>query len=278
MAILLADVGGTNARMALARDGALDTGAITRFRGDDHATFDDVVVKYLAQQGSPRIEAVCVAVAGPVWGDEARLTNRDWTFSEARLRALSGAPRARLINDLIALGYATPALDGEAAGFLRAAPKGALSNGQRLVVNAGTGFNVCAVKVLPEGGIACLESEEGHTRLPQSVAEPLIAALGEAGRAIDSVEELFGAAVLPGCTVCAWASLRAGPRRWLRPPPGAMTWPRRRLPFMRGCLACSAANLPCGSCRWTGCFWLAAWRVPAQTGSGYSSVLSCPIR
>lgn len=191
MAILLADVGGTNARMALARDGALDTGAITRFRGDDHATFDDVVVKYLAQQGSPRIEAVCVAVAGPVWGDEARLTNRDWTFSEARLRALSGAPRARLINDLIALGYATPALDGEAAGFLRAAPKGALSNGQRLVVNAGTGFNVCAVKVLPEGGIACLESEEGHTRLPQSVAEPLIAALGEAGRAIDSVEELF---------------------------------------------------------------------------------------
>ncbi len=191
MAILLADVGGTNARIALARHDALVPGTITRFRGDDHATFDEVVAKFLAQQGSPQIEAVCVAVAGPVWGAEARLTNRDWTFSEARLRALSGASRARLINDLIALGYATPALDGEAAGFLRASPEGALSNGQRLVVNAGTGFNVCAVRVLPEGGIACLESEEGHTRLPLSVAAPLAEALGQPGRAIDSVEELF---------------------------------------------------------------------------------------
>ncbi|WP_248431544.1 hypothetical protein, partial [Escherichia coli] len=53
------------------------------------------------------------------------------------------------------------------------------------------GFNVCAVKVLPGGGIACLEAEEGHTRLPLSVAEPLAEALGAAARAIDSVEELF---------------------------------------------------------------------------------------
>ncbi|MDQ7776206.1 glucokinase [Paracoccus aminovorans] len=191
MAILLADVGGTNARMVLARDGALDPGSITRFRGDDHASFDDVVTAYLSQQGSPQIEAVCVAVAGPVWGHEARLTNRDWDFSEARLCALTGAPRARLINDLIALGYATPTLDGAAAGFLRVPAEAALSNGQRLVVNAGTGFNVCAVKVLPGGGIACLEAEEGHTRLPLSVAEPLAQALGDKAGQVDSVEELF---------------------------------------------------------------------------------------
>ncbi|CAM3153911.1 glucokinase [Paracoccus aminovorans] len=191
MAILLADVGGTNARLALAREGALDMGSITRFRGDDHATFDAVVTAYLAQQGSPRIEAVCVDVAGPVWGDEARLTNRDWDFSTARLRALTGAPRARLINDLTALGYATPALKGEAAGFLRGPSGAARPNGQRLVVNAGTGFNVCAVKVLEGGGIACLEAEEGHTRLPVSVAAPLAEALGDKAAQIDSVEELF---------------------------------------------------------------------------------------
>jgi len=191
MTILLADVGGTNARMALARGGAILPETVTRFRGDDHPSFDDVVVQFLTRQGRPPVEAVCVAVAGPVWGDEARLTNRDWTFSEARLRALSGAPQARLINDLIALGYATPALRGEAAGFLRDPPQDMRTNGQRLVVNAGTGFNVCAVKVLPGGGIACLESEEGHGRLPLSVAGALVAALGEPARAIDSVEELF---------------------------------------------------------------------------------------
>lgn len=190
MAILLADVGGTNARLALARDGGIDAGTITRFRGDDHPDFDQVVRIFLEQQGQPQVRAVCVAVAGPVSGGRARLTNRDWHFSEDRLRELTGADRARLINDLIALGYATPALSGEAAGFLRDAPQGS-ANGQRLVVNAGTGFNVCAVKVLPGGGIACLEAEEGHTRLPVSVERPLRAELGDKADTLDSVEELF---------------------------------------------------------------------------------------
>lgn len=191
MAILLADVGGTNARLALARAEGIMTGSISRFRGEDHADFDQVVRLFLERQGKPRIEAVCVAVAGPVSQGQARLTNRDWDFSEERLLALTGAGRARLINDLTALGYATPALSGDAAGFLRQAPTDGARNGQRLVVNAGTGFNVCAVKVLPGGGIACLEAEEGHTRLPVSVAVPLAEALGDKARAFDSVEELF---------------------------------------------------------------------------------------
>ena len=185
MAFLLADVGGTNARMALARNGAIDSATIARFRGDDHASFDEVVRIYLDQQGNPAIEAVCIDVAGPVSGGVARLTNRDWDFTEERLRQLTGAGRARLINDLLALV-------GEAAGFLRHGPQGVATNGQRLVVNAGTGFNVCAVKVLPDGGIACLEAEEGHTRLPLSIAAPLIEVLGEEDAAQhDSVEELF---------------------------------------------------------------------------------------
>ncbi|MFT4011903.1 MAG: glucokinase [Paracoccus sp. (in: a-proteobacteria)] len=191
MAILLADVGGTNARLALARTDGIYTGSITRFRGDDHASFDEVIRLFLEREGTPKIEAVCVAVAGPVSQGRARLTNRDWDFSEDRLLALTGAGRARLINDLIALGYATPALSGDAAGFVLGQPLPEGSNGQRLVVNAGTGFNVCAVKVLPGGGIACLEAEEGHTRLPVSIAAPLAQILGEKAAQLDSVEELF---------------------------------------------------------------------------------------
>ena len=192
MAILLADVGGTNARMALARaDEGIYAGSITKFRGEDHPDFDEVVRLFLEREGHPRIEAVCVAVAGPVSHGEARLTNRDWSFSEQRLLDLTGAGRARLINDLIALGYATPALSGDAAGYLTAPPQDGTGNGQRLVVNAGTGFNVCAVKVLPAGGIACIEAEEGHTRLPLSIARPLAEAVGPRAGEFESVEELF---------------------------------------------------------------------------------------
>ena len=196
MAILLADVGGTNARLALAREGtdggtAVDPASVTRFRGDDYASFDAVVVEYLAGRPADAVSSVCVAVAGPVAGGVARLTNRDWDFSEARLRDLTGASRARLINDLTALGYATPVLGGEGIAVLRAAPEDRARNGQALVVNAGTGFNVCAVKVLDDGGIICLEAEEGHTRLPANIAERLRAEIGAEAAQFPSTEELF---------------------------------------------------------------------------------------
>lgn len=196
MAILLADVGGTNARLALAREEkngrpAVDPASVTRFRGDDHASFDAVVAAYLARFPQDAISSVCVAVAGPVAGGVARLTNRDWDFTEARLCALTGAGRARLINDLTALGYATPSLGGEGVAVLRAAPADRARNGQALVVNAGTGFNVCAVKVLGNGGIICLEAEEGHTRLPENIAARLREEIGDAADSFPSTEELF---------------------------------------------------------------------------------------
>ena len=46
MAMLLGDVGGTNARLAIARNGVIDDNTVTRFRGDDFASFDDVVRRF----------------------------------------------------------------------------------------------------------------------------------------------------------------------------------------------------------------------------------------
>lgn len=192
MAILLGDVGGTNARLALARDGGIDPQTVTRFRGDDFAGFDDVVRRFLGDQGGPRIEAVCVAVAGPVSGGQARLTNRNWEFQGDRLARLTGAGRVLLINDLTALGHATPLLGQGGVACLRAAPAGRARNGQALVVNLGTGFNVCAVRALPGGGVVALEAEEGHTHLPANIHARLLDAVGpEAARGFDSTEEAF---------------------------------------------------------------------------------------
>lgn len=191
MAILLADVGGTNARLALARNGVIDAETVTRFRGDDFSNFDDVVRQFLQAQGDPRITSVCIAVAGPVSGGVAQLTNRDWDFSEDRLARLTDADQVRLINDLTALGYATPSLSGDGLALLREAPENRHRNGQALVVGAGTGFNVCAVKVLSGGRITCLEAEEGHTYLPAIIMDRLKAELGSKADQFFSVEETF---------------------------------------------------------------------------------------
>ncbi|MBW7055354.1 glucokinase [Paracoccus bogoriensis] len=192
MAMLLGDVGGTNARLAIARNGVIDQTTVTRFKGDDFASFDDVVRRFMAQQHQPHISSLCIAVAGPVSGGRASLTNRDWSFDEQNLARLTDADHVRLINDLTALGYATPALKGEGLSVLRPAPEDRARNGQALVVGLGTGFNVCAVRVLPGGAITALEAEEGHTHLPANIMARLIDRVGaEAAAGFFSTEETF---------------------------------------------------------------------------------------
>lgn len=191
MAILLSDVGGTNARLALSRSGSIDAATVSRYRGDDFASYDDVIRRYLDEQGSPRIEAVCIAVAGPVASGAAQLTNRDWDFSEDRLIALTGAGRALIINDLVALGHAMAGPQGRATELLRDTSGLRARNGQSVVVNAGTGFNICVVCQPRQGRAVCMESEEGHTRLPEPVLRMLKQAVGDDIADFSSLEELF---------------------------------------------------------------------------------------
>ena len=193
MAVLLGDVGGTNARFALARNGVIDTATVTRYRGDDYTTFDDVVRQFLADQDQPRITSASVAAAGPVSGGRARLTNRDWDMTEDGLARLTDADHVRIINDLTALGYATPTLRREGGlRELRQAPADRVTNGQSLVVGLGTGFNVCAVRALPNGGIIAMEAEEGHTQLPANIYKILVDLMGaEAAAQFTSTEETF---------------------------------------------------------------------------------------
>lgn len=192
MAVLLGDVGGTNARLALARGGLIDSGSVTKYRGDDFDSFDKVVRQFLTEQGQPRITGCCVAVAGPVSAGKASLTNRDWDFSEDKLAQLTDTTHCRLINDLTALGYATAALSGEGVDVLRDAPANRPHNQQSLVVGAGTGLNVCAVHRLPGGTVTCLEAEEGHTSLPAHIMARLVDEVGaQAHTVFFSAEETF---------------------------------------------------------------------------------------
>lgn len=181
---LVGDIGGTQARFALAEGGAIRAGSRQVLAGADFATLDAALHHYLAGQGRPPLTALCLAVAGPVTEGRARLTNRDWTATEAGLRAATGAARAWLVNDMLALGA------GAAGARLTRLRAGRPAGGQSLVVNAGTGFNICPVLRLG-GGLACLEAEAGHAALPAPVMAALVAALGAQAAAFHSVEALF---------------------------------------------------------------------------------------
>lgn len=173
MSVILADVGGTNTRIARAQGGVLKTGALRWFRNAEHADFASVLRDY----GVDDAAAMCVAIAGPVTGRQARLTNRDWVIDADAFDI-----PVQLYNDLQAVGHG---LDHLPQGALQQVSAGAAAPGaQRLVVGLGTGFNVSLV-----AGAEVLRAEHGHASLPVAVADWVMAKAGKMPFA--TVETLF---------------------------------------------------------------------------------------
>lgn len=161
---LVADIGGTNTRVALAEGRQVRTETIRRFPNDGFPGLEPVLRRYLDEMGGARPEAACVAVAGPVKDGWAELTNRDWTIDEDMLRRATGAGRAAILNDLQAQGHALGHLPPGGTRVLKplgeAGPEAA-----KLVVNVGTGFNIALAFDL--GGRRFVPpAEAGHATLP----------------------------------------------------------------------------------------------------------------
>lgn len=187
--ILVADVGGTNSRLALASADGVVPASIRHFRNAGHSSFDAVVSTYLETGAMGEIGACSVAIAGPVAGDRGRLTNLDWEISADGLKQASGCDRAILLNDLTALGFSLGRLPADGVSGICGTQTHA--NGQSLVIGVGTGFNVCPVKTTESGGTICLEAEAGHAGMPVSVDRLLRSRLGDGAGQFPEVEECF---------------------------------------------------------------------------------------
>jgi len=139
---LVADVGGTNTRLAFVGPGGVMAETVARRSNAAFDSFEALLDDYL--QGTAVDGQMVVAVAGPVGGRQAQLTNRNWLIDADAVAARFGARHMSLMNDLEALGQAVPTIAPEAVEPLH--DGAALGQpGQALVVNLGTGYNVAAV-------------------------------------------------------------------------------------------------------------------------------------
>ena len=141
---LLADIGGTNTRVALEQGGVIDRATIRRYANAENPDLSSILRKYLAEVGVTSCKGACVAVAGPVQDGRAEMTNLDWVITPEAVAEATGATRVAIINDLQAQGHALDRLKAES---LRQVLPGAAVRrpGARLVVGVGTGFNAAPV-------------------------------------------------------------------------------------------------------------------------------------
>lgn len=186
---LVADIGGTNARLALCKDGAIVPQTVRNFRNDDWAHLYDIVEAYLNEHVTNPPDDMVVAVAGPVHGDRAVLTNRKWTILKTELLHRFGCKHVVLVNDLSALGYAVSSMLPNQLRRIFNGPALPSKNGQSLVVGIGTGFNVSPVLSTPNG-VHCLAVEAGHISMPKDVSE-MLKAIGHSPDPFPTIETLF---------------------------------------------------------------------------------------
>lgn len=165
--VLLADVGGTNVRFALADTAStrpLLGASIRRYRVADFATFTDAALAYLAQSGARPARGV-FGFAGQVRDGEVHITNHAWSVSRERVRADLALDGLHIINDFAAMSLCVPLLE---AGDMRtigapAAPQPAIAKQARFaVIGPGTGLGVGAL-LMQDGRASALETEGGHT-------------------------------------------------------------------------------------------------------------------
>ncbi len=159
---LVADIGGTNARFALTDPQAPEAMLLQPqcLPTAEFASLQHAAEHYLREVGlSPRRAAL--AVASPVDGDEIRLTNRAWSFSQSELREVLGLERLQVLNDFGAVAWSVPRLGSEDRVTLHGDPSAAL-RGPVTVLGPGTGLGV-AMLVGDEGrGWQVVETEGGH--------------------------------------------------------------------------------------------------------------------
>ena len=156
-AVLLADIGGTNSRFAIAGpDGRPER--IVILENDELGSLEAAITRYLDESGV-RPHAAVLAVAAPIDGEEIALTNRDWQFRRSELARRFGFEQLRIVNDFEAIAWGLTRLASDDVHVL--GPGRPSHAGVKAVFGPGTGLGVAAL-VPVDGGAHVLASEGGH--------------------------------------------------------------------------------------------------------------------
>ncbi|HVI26867.1 MAG TPA: glucokinase [Xanthomonadaceae bacterium] len=166
-AVLLADIGGTNARFALADCNArrpLLPDSVRKFAVADFGSLVDTARHYLQATGARPARGV-FSVAGPVLGDEVRMTNHPWVIGIGATRDALGLRALDVVNDFAAQAMAVDLLGENDVCVIGPTPwrppPQPPRDGTRVILGPGTGLGVGALAIR-DGRAIAVTTEAGH--------------------------------------------------------------------------------------------------------------------
>ena len=164
MEIITGDIGGTNARFAIAQVAGgrvVALGECETLHTADHASLSTAFQAFAARTGRPLPRLAGIAVACPIVGDVLKMTNNPWVIRPATLAAELGLDRVLLVNDFGAVGHAVGSLGPEHLRLVCGPDRMLPADGVVGIVGPGTGLGVAHVLRIAGRGLV-IESEGGH--------------------------------------------------------------------------------------------------------------------
>ncbi|MEM8814755.1 MAG: glucokinase [Pseudomonadota bacterium] len=160
---LIGDIGGTNARFALA-DGEEGYRSEHTLNCADFDSADTAMRHYLDTVGAPSPNAICLAAAGPVVDRTVTFTNNHWVLDVASLERTFAEASVSLINDFEAVAWAIPALTSADCQTVGLPPPADLNRDAFTVAATGPGTGLGAVGLKKSGGtLLPISGEASHS-------------------------------------------------------------------------------------------------------------------
>jgi len=159
MLSVVADVGGTNIRLAVCCNKTGEMQQVRTFACVEFLTLDAALFQYFSTLTDP-VSALCIGIACPVEDDQVSMTNLSWTFSQQALKEKLQLESLYVINDYTAISLAVP--------FLREQDKIKIGQGEpqqgenMAVFGPGTGLGVAHIIHAGHKWLS-LDGEGGHT-------------------------------------------------------------------------------------------------------------------
>jgi glucokinase len=174
MKLLVADIGGTNARFAYKDDVSNELSNFSYLKCTDFKNIFDAI-KYYQEENNLYIKNMSIAVASTTKHDAIKFTNNHWNFKQSEVFEYFKLDKLIFINDFVAqsLCFSTfykdltidPSLNNKTAlnnnlDIVR--PGIPIIKAPLLVTGPGTGLGVCTLLNLDGSSIA-IEGEGGHS-------------------------------------------------------------------------------------------------------------------
>lgn len=161
--LLIGDIGGTNARFALADPTKPGFSDVVELKCADFESADLAIRQYLDTVGASAPDVICLAVAGPIVYGRVQFTNNHWVITESELRKEFGTDNASLLNDFEAIAFSVPFIGANERLTIGLPEPVSLDEGDFVVGIVGPGTGLGAAGLLKHGNaVVPIVGEASH--------------------------------------------------------------------------------------------------------------------